>query len=331
MKIRRFFYFVAVVSVMIGLVMSPSANGVTFPGNNGKVAFVKNNHIWTLTLEGEQRFLVSGANPAWSPDGKKLAFVGQDGHIWTIKAQGNRVRQVTYGNKYKDSEPVWTKDGTALAFVRQERWGEQRSAIMRVSIDKQKVDTVSGWGAYRSPSWSPDGQALAYEGYGDAEHELIVKNLRTNQEVLLTRLSENVESHVSWSPTGEKLLFNDSRNEVYTIWPDGSHRTVLSDGDSYHASWSPDGKRVAFIEDPADDHISISEEDGTVVWVPIEKGVYRSMGAPLWSPDGTAVIFTMSLEKDGKAITDTFLLRLDSHTLVKLADEALHEATWQAR
>jgi Tol biopolymer transport system component len=159
---------------------------------------------------------------------------------------------------------------------------------------------------------------------------LIIKNVKTNERRSLTTLSESIESKVSWSPNGEKILYNDSSSEAYTIWPDGSHRTVISDGDSYAASWSPDGKKIAFIEDPEDDHISISEEDGTVVWVPIEKNEYQTIGAPLWSPDGTTLLFTMSRQEAGNVKIATYLLKLTGD-ITKLVDGELLEASWQAK
>lgn len=131
----------------------------------------------------------------------------------------------------------------------------------------------------------------------------------------------------------KKFSIKTAVNEVYTIWPDGSHRTVISDGDSYSASWSPDGQRIAFLEDPQDDHISISEVDGTVEWLPVEKGMYQTIGAPVWSPDGTRLLFIMSCETPQQKATHTFVRELaaEATTPIKIATTELKHVSWQAK
>ncbi|MCK4971616.1 MAG: PD40 domain-containing protein, partial [Thermoplasmata archaeon] len=74
---------------------------------------------------GEDRPLTPGpgshSSPAWSPDGKDLAFVsdrGEDGsQVWVLPTDGGEARQVTCG-KGGAGNPVWSPDGTRLAFSR---------------------------------------------------------------------------------------------------------------------------------------------------------------------------------------------------------------------
>jgi Tol biopolymer transport system component len=161
---------------------------------------------------------------------------------------------------------------------------------------------------------------------------LLIKNLTSGNIRQLTELSDNVESSVSWS-LSNKILFSDSQDEVYTIWPDGSHRSVISDGESRDASWSPTGDNIAFLEDPNDDHISISEKDGTVRWIFIEKGAYKIIGTPIWSPDGRSLLVTMSYSVSDQQVTDTFLLDLTTENVIpkKIANDDYTQVDWQAR
>ncbi len=74
---------------------------------------------------GEDRPLTPGpgshSSPAWSPDGKDLAFIsdrGEDGsQVWVLPTDGGEARQVTRG-KGGAGNPVWSPDGTRLAFSR---------------------------------------------------------------------------------------------------------------------------------------------------------------------------------------------------------------------
>lgn len=340
MKVRRLLYLASIFGLFAGLFgTSFTANAATFPGENGNIAFTTMGQagkeaIWTLKLQsGHTKLLRNDAHsPVWSPDGEKIAFVGADGHIWVMDAKGHKRKKLTDALGYRDDSPVWSSDGSRLAFVRKEKTGIMKSAIFITKKDGSVIN-LSGWGYFRSPSWSPSGRELVYEQYGGVEHTLHIKNVNTSEMRTLTTLSDAVESHVSWSPGGKKILYSDSSNEIYTIWPDGSHRAVISDGDSYSASWSPNGKRIAFLEDPADDHISISEEDGTVRWVPVQKDEYHTIGAPLWSPDGSKLFFTMSHEASGQKFTGTFLVdaKEELQTPVKIADGELKDPNWQAK
>jgi len=79
--------------------------------------------LWTLGAEGgpARRILEDGYDarmPAWSPDGRRIAFQAyyrDTWHIWTVNADGTGLQEVTSG-PFDDREPHWSPDGTRLAF-----------------------------------------------------------------------------------------------------------------------------------------------------------------------------------------------------------------------
>ena len=198
---------------------------------------------------------------------------------------------------------------------------------MRLAVATKKVDAIRSWTAheaYRSPSWSPDGSNIAYETLDSASAQLVVTDLDHARTRSLVALSDiTAFRHITWSPTGKKILYNDSENELYTIWADGSHRSTISDGDSYDGSWSPDGTNIVFIEDPADDRLSVSRSDGSIAYIPLAVPA-GTLSAPEWSSDAQQIAFRVNGVKGG-----LFSIDLRTHAVTKVASGSVDDFSWQ--
>ena len=319
---------------VVGVISATPAGAVTFPGANGRIAYEQASpgRIMTVDPAGGTTTRLVGAGstqPVWAPDGKRLAYV-RGGYISVMSEGGKNLYHIPRDKSVLDSDPTWSSDGSKIAFVRTKTVTKQR-AVFSVKVGSQSVVGISGWSElknYRAPSWSPSGKEIVFEEYDVSSARLVIKNLQFGSVRELTHLSDVTESsHAAWSPKGYKILFRDSVNELYTIWTDGNRRAVISDGDSYVGSWSPDGTMIAFIEDPGDESISISEVDGSIRWVSIDKKNYDRLGAPTWSPDGTLLAFTME-----KANTsDLWVVNLTTGTQRLLVRDIQGGVAWQAR
>ena len=124
------------------------------------------------------------------------------------------------------------------------------------------------------PSWSPDGERIAFTTYAGERPHLAVMNAdgsgrRSLGASLLERLSGTVsDEQPAWSPDGERIAFaNEEDGELYAIDPDGSGRTRLTDTPGYDhwpPAWSPDGARIAFTsEDAGGSAIYAMNSDGS--------------------------------------------------------------------
>ncbi|HEX6461738.1 MAG TPA: hypothetical protein VFZ58_00500 [Candidatus Saccharimonadales bacterium] len=336
MRLHRFFYRFGVM-VVAALLAVPSAYATTFLGENGRIAYTVSQRgaidLRLMQADGSHDYLVArGAkHPVWSPNGQKLAYILQ-GQLFTMHVNGVK-KCLTCSSAVPAHSPAWSADGKWLAFVRTVKAanGQPQSAIFTTKSSSANEQNITGWlknGEYNSPSFSPDGTRLVYEKRAANTRQLYIKNLAMNYERLLTSLSDDVDSRVSFSPNGKKILFNDSANEIYTIWPDGSHRSVISDGDSYQASFSPNGDRVVFLEDPSDASIGVSGPDGSVSYLLIDTMGYQTIGTPQFSPDGQKLLFTLSSEQTS-ALFSLELGKPDAQPL-KLATGLITEASWQA-
>lgn len=322
----------AVVFMLIGTISPVGAT--TYPGENGTIATAKTNASRIFAVDpksGEaQRLTGAGSQqPVWSPDGSRLAYV-RGGYVFVATSRGKDIYHIDHKKGMSDGNPVWSADGSKLAFVRTDI-ASRRSAVYTVQTGNSVATSVSGWSnskGYRAPSWSPNGTQIVYEEYDAVSARLLIKSVTTGIAHELTSLSDVTESsNATWSPNGKKILFRDSTNELYTIWPDGTHRAVISDGDSYNGVWSPDGTRLAFIEDPGDETVSVTDPDGSVRWVAIEKGAYDQLGVVVWSPDGTKLGMTM--EKAGKY--DLFVFDIASGEQSLLVKDVQGMPSWQSR
>lgn len=346
---RHFIYQLGVVGVLASiLTFAPSVQAAAvFVGQNGKIAYARtvngSTSIWTINAtEKQARQLVPGDahDPVWSPGGQILAFVDNN-QLYTVHADDSSRQLLTqardYQRGYSMSSPVWLASGSRLAFSRTAQHNPQRSAVFAVDANGSHETNISGWSTghgYRTPSWSPDGAKIVYEQFNDHASSLVIKNLTLGSVHTLTTLSDvTTSSNVSWSPNGKKILYNDSSSEIYTIWPDGSHRSVISDGESYSASWSPDGTKIAFLEGLRNDSVSIGQQNGDIQWIPIDIGTYHEIDAPSWSPDGKRLMVTMKGTTNGAQRSDLFMLDI-SHsntTPILLAQGNLAEINWQVK
>ena len=114
--------------------------------------------LWTLPIaDGEATHILDefhdARQPAWSPDGRTIAFAGRrEGkfHIFSMPAKGGNVRQLTFEGSNED--PAWSPDSRYIAFSSNRR-GRKKIFLMDLS-GRWKIQLTDGVGDDTSPSWS---------------------------------------------------------------------------------------------------------------------------------------------------------------------------------
>ena len=253
--------------------------GTNVGGNNRRILFVSdrdapgNFEIYSMNPDGSgvSRLTNSGGHdvaPAWSPDGKRIAFVSlrQDsfGEIYVMNADGSGVRRLTESGGI-DTSPTWSKDGKRIAFVSMRN--DPAGDIYAMNDDGSGVSRVTdAAGTDADPSWSPDGKQIAFvsarDGASDQTTDLYVVTLDGLQVTRLT--NESVDTDVrepSWAPGGKQIAYSTAfdsgddnilTSDVFVINIDDRQISRLTDGpgtavQDLAPSWSPDGKQLAFI------------------------------------------------------------------------------------
>jgi TolB protein len=198
-------------------------------------------------------------SPAWSPDGSMLAFprITQTGNrfrstlITRSLATGaeRRLVAVDLGSRLSwVSEPAWSPDGSMVAYTHSRLDSEYhfRPLIRVVSSAGGEPRTLIR--DAQSPAWSPDGGKLAFASVKDRNGrrcgsdecwyagELYTAKADGSGARRLTA-NEGDDARPTWSPDGSRLLFTSDRSlpegdssEVYSIAPDGTCLTWLTNG-----------------------------------------------------------------------------------------------------
>jgi TolB protein len=227
---------------------------------------------------------VSEGNPAWSPDGAKIAFdrygyvfpVSRWEGLWVMDASGGNLERLARNG----DQPAWSPDGRRIAFVRG-RSGKCALSVMNPNGGDTRTLTryePTTSGCFSSPTWSPDGRKIAFErGY---QIWVTFADGRGRPQ-RLTRSAHPSDVSPDWSPDGHLIAF-DRNGDIYVMNVDGSaaRRLTQGHGPEYGPAWSPDGRRIAFVRT---EDIWVMNADGHGAHRVIRTRGYDS--APVWSPD----------------------------------------------
>jgi Tol biopolymer transport system component len=193
-------------------------------------------------------------DPAWSPDGTRIAFTSKrDGNsdIYVMAADGTSQVRLT-NSPFDDFHPAWSPDGTKIAFVSTR---DANNEIYVMNVDGSNPVRITDNPANDGdPAWSPDGTKIAFSSARESGGGIwIMKADGTNP----TRVTTNVrpDAQPAWSPDGKKIAFSrpsGDGSDIFLVLPDGSGLTQLTDDMTYASDpdWSPDGSKIAFGSAP---------------------------------------------------------------------------------
>jgi Ca2+-binding RTX toxin-like protein len=205
------------------------------PGTNVYVMNADGSGLVQLTYNGRSM------EPAFSPDGKTIAFVlfdeeGTSSHdVYAMDADGSNVRELTTEHGW---DPSYSADGSRIVFETN-RGNRFNIAIMNADGSDERVLTS----AYSTaPDFSPDGARIVYSG-ANAVH---VMNADGSGDVTLTGTPDVYDQMPAFSPDGSTIAFfrYDSRVEgpdatnLVAMDADGSDQRVLR-GDASAVDWQP--------------------------------------------------------------------------------------------
>jgi hypothetical protein len=182
----------------------------------------------------------SDSEPAWSPDGKRIAL-SNGGRVELVDSDGSGRTALTHGAGW-DTRPTWSPDGKSIAFS---SYREGNSDIYAVQIATGVVQRLTSdpAGDY-APAWSPDGTQIAFASDRGGETRIYLMNADGSAQKPLTD-GGGYDSLPAWSPDGTRIAF-DRNSQVWAIARDGSGAQQLTTGEgSTYPAWQPLGPAPA--------------------------------------------------------------------------------------
>ncbi len=238
---------------------------------DGKIAFISDREgyedVWIMNADGSDPVnLTQGrhcASPAWSPDGTKIAYIGDifddaryGGEIWVMDADGGSPQQLT-DDSVDRILLSWSEDGSSIYYTVQTN-GPSAFVLALDGSGSSPVDW-RGVSHHQLSRRSPDGTReasvrLREQGDEEGHARLYVFDTSGDEStheypgILLPDISQSGETvsgltvvvSPTWSPNSMRIAFSPRNGLIWAVDIDGGNLVELTNGlGGYSPAWQP--------------------------------------------------------------------------------------------
>lgn len=266
--------------------LSPDGKKIVFNSNRRRLESEPANTVdlFVMAADGtEEAYVIRGSSPAWSPDGKSIAFHASasgtalpiktdpgaatfDSDIFTanvddILEHGAGRKNLTNSPEAIEDDPDWSPDGQRIVFTSHDVTDNHLNSIT-AEIYVINADGTGGLARLtnnveeeRAPSWSPDGSRIVFMcRRGGPDFELCVMNADGSGQIQLTD-NTVLDATATWSPDGSQIVFHRpvaGRFQLWLINADGTGQTQLTNtaGLNLFANWGAIRVKVPLAATP---------------------------------------------------------------------------------
>lgn len=223
--------------------------------------------FYTLTRGMDDAPSTRHLRPAWSPDGRQIAFLADRGvgdfQLYVMASDGTHVRRLTQQPGRVESL-AWSPDSQQIVFIR----SGQAPRMLRLDVTRdtatpqpitfaQPEGTLAlGGGLFTmAPSWSPDGRTLAFYTVQNGQPGVYRAALDDPQPAIqLVEGTAGFASDLTWSPDGRWIAYTqdiEGHGDLFLVDMTRSAAAErLTDTDGYEVTpaWLPDSQHVLFAQ-----------------------------------------------------------------------------------
>jgi dipeptidyl aminopeptidase/acylaminoacyl peptidase len=254
--------------------------------------------------------------PAWSPDGKWIAF----GHVHLVPRQGGLPKKISDFAKGA-SGPRFMPDSRGL-IVTVERNDTDQLVLTDITGTWPRALTTDTVGDHWDARPSPDGKYILYtlRRFDDLNRlDIVLLEIETGNSFTLYGRPSTRALSAKWSPDGKWIAFlaqETEREEIYLIKPNGEGLHQLTDTgyDVFQFEWSPSGRQMAVIlnRNGAFDLCLVETETGSLVDLRTGAGIHSN---PNWATDESYITFE---HESPLSPPDLYRMELESKQVTQL-------------
>ena len=226
----------------------------------------RNTSLWRSNLKNsEPRQLTHNGNntsPAWSPDGKQIAFLSdRDGtkQIYLLPSNGGEARQFTDLQQGVDGRPVWSPDGKTIAFT--------------AGLDTDPIDPTAPYHITRT--------VYRFDGTGyldNAVQNIYIQSVTGGEPKQITS-DNHLNRTLRWSPDGHEILYLASHDpdradlfsaKLRVVNLEGTIDEILGLdwGFIKNANWTLDGRKIVVVASTGDQPMATKDD----LWIVDRQG-----------------------------------------------------------